>query len=282
MGRARVSLVVYRRRDQARRAVRERVPFSWRLAVRRAPHWLSWWASPPAPLPTGPAFAHLVCARTTPLRRRGTIYDRDVQAGKESNVARAASALHGRVLAPGASLSWHAHVGPPVRVRGFVDGPELHDDRLALGVGGGACQAANLIYWLAVHGGLVVRERHRHGLDLFPDDARDVPFGLGATVFWPWRDLVVENPHPVPLHLALFVEDGALFGRLTAAEPLGATWSVEERGHRFVRRGREVWRMNRLLRWRRSADGRVEMEELADHAARVAYAVPDASVQEEL
>ena len=261
------------RRELVRRAARERVPFSWRVAMRRAPHLMRWAIDRPEPLPRSAALAVEVATRATPLRRRGTTYDLAVQGAKEHNVRRAAAAIDGRRLAPGAVFGWHDHVGPPLRRRGFVDGPELHDGRMAMGPGGGLCQVANLTYWLAVHGGLEIVERHRHALDLFPDAARTVPFGLGATVFWPHRDLVLRNPHGVPVHLSLSITGEALVGRLTAGGDLGATWGVREEGHRFVRRGDIVWRENRLFRWRRAMDGSRSEELLSEHRARVAYPV---------
>ena len=113
------------------------------------------------------------------------------------------------------------------------------------------CQVANLVFWLGVHAGLTVVERHRHALDLFPDDGRQVPFGLGATVFFPTRDLKLANPHPVAVGLRIFVVDGVLRGQLTAAEPLPATWRVVEVAHRFERDADgSVWRINRLERIR--------------------------------
>ena len=139
---------------------------------------------------------------------------------------------------------------------------------------------ANLVYWLAVHGGLLVLERHRHDLDLFPDAERDVPFGLGATVFWPMRDLVVANPHSVPVQVVLDVCGGRLQGALHGAHALGARWGVREVQHRFVRRGGSVWRENRLIRWCESVAGAVIEEPLAEHSARVAYPVPEAQVEE--
>lgn len=268
------------RLDDVRRRVRERVPFSWRLAVRRAPHHLLWRVAPPRTLPVGPPLTEVVCERTSPLRRPGTTYELPVQAAKEHNVATAARALHGRTIRPGEVLSWHAHVGPPTLARGFALGPELHDGRVALGAGGGLCQVANLLYWLAVHGGMLMMERHRHDLDLFPDDQRDVPFGLGATVFWPRRDLVVGNPHPVSLHVSMEVADGLLVGRLTAEGPLGAHWGVREVDHRFVRRGDTIRRENRLVRWRNDLSGTMSEEALAEHSARVAYAVAPELVED--
>ncbi len=178
--------------------------------------------------------------------------------------------MDGVVIDPGQSLSWHAVIGPPIRARGFVPGPELHADRLAQGGGGGLCQVANLAAWLAVHAGLELPVRHRHGLDLFPDEARTVPFGLGATVFFPTRDLVMKNPHEVPLRLGFGVEDGFLLGELRFTEPLDERFVVEERDAGFERIDGVVYRFNRLVRV--SAHGE---ELLWSTRARVAYSVSE-------
>lgn len=160
---------------------------------------------------------------------------------------RAAELLDGVVVPAGGTVSWHDVIGPPIRARGFVPGPELHADRLAEGGGGGLCQVANLAAWLAVHGGLELPVRHRHGQDLFPDEARTVPFGLGATVFFPTRDLVLRNPHDQPVRLGFRIEQGFLVGELRSERPL-PTFRVEERDARFRRVGAHVVRENRLVR----------------------------------
>ena len=83
-----------------------------------------------------------------------------------------------------------------------------------------------------------VVERHRHGLDLFPDHQRTVPFGCGATVFYNYADLRFENPLPQPVLLQFRIEEGTLVGELWAEADPG--WSVEvyEVGHRFFRGNR--------------------------------------------
>lgn len=254
---------------RVRTRVRSRLPFELRVAVRRAPAIVSW-AAGDRGLRRGAALPEVVCRRSSPLRRLAVRYADTLQLGKEQNVARVVRALDGVVLDPGAALSWNAEVGPPLRIRGFVAGPELHDGVLAEGIGGGACQVANLVFWLAVHAGLEIVERHRHALDLFPDDGRDVPFGLGATVFWPTRDLVVRNPHPVPVRFGFGVDASAVHGALTASAPLGARWDVVETEHRYERQGTEIWRCNLLVRREHRADG-IRETALARHRARVCY-----------
>ncbi|MED5371119.1 MAG: VanW family protein [Myxococcota bacterium] len=257
-------------------SIRERIPFGLRVTIRRLPALLRHAArslGPAERLERAPVgFAHTQASRSSPLRRQGTAYRGGRQQAKEHNVERAAQRLDGVVIPPGAEFSWHREVGPPLRVNGFVPGPELHDGRLEMGGGGGACQLANLLYYLAAVGGLEVLERHRHGLDLFPDDDRRVPFGLGATVFYPHRDLRLRNPFPQPVHLQFQVRDGQLHGRLSLAQDPGLRFQVVEEGHRFVRRPDGIWRENHLFRV--GSDGRREL--LSHNLAKVTYTLDPA------
>jgi vancomycin resistance protein VanW len=216
--------------------------------------------------------AHVVVKHASPLRRERTGYDEAWQRAKERNVRRAVQALDGLALGPGELFSWHRHLGPPLRVRGFAAGPELHDERLASGGGGGLCQVANLLFYLAVKAGLEIVERHRHGLDLFPDDSRTVPFGCGATVFFPRKDLKLRNTTGATLTLCLGVDDATLHGELRAHTPLSFRCEVVEAGHRFETDAAGVrWRSNTLYRRWHHADGSTRDEWLADNRARVAW-----------
>lgn len=260
--------------DALRRAARAVLPFAVRAALRAAPAALAHALrpAPGAPAVDRDAFDHVQCARATPLARAGAPYPPALQAGKERNVRRAAALVDGAVVGPGEVFSWHARVGPPLRMRGFAPGPEIHDGRLVAGVGGGACQVANLVFWLALHAGMELVERHRHDLDLFPDHDRTAPFGCGATVFFPARDLRFRNPGSAPVLLELRVAGGSLAGAARVTAPPAARWEVIERDHRFVREGDAVFRENRLLR-RRVGAGEGAEELVAANRARVLYAV---------
>lgn len=252
-----------------RATAREVVPFGVRIGLRRLPALARWGL---LSRPERGEGAYVVTSRCSPLRRPGTTYEAALQSGKEQNVARVASALDGVVLGAGRRFSWNDTVGPPLERRGFVPGPELHDGRLARGIGGGACQVANLLFWLAATAGLEIEERHRHRWDLFPDHQRTVPFGCGATVFWPHRDLVVRNPHGNDLTLHFRVDATHVFGEIRGFEPLGARFHLAETAHRFVEFEGAVWRLNTVSRIREDDRGTTS-EILVHNKARVAYPV---------
>lgn len=262
--------------------LRRRLPFGLRVSVLRLPALARWGMRPTACLPRAhPVGWFTQARRQSPLRRQGTAYEPTLQAAKEHNIRRVVDVLDGLELAPGATFSWHEEVGPPLRLRGFAEGPELHDGRLRTGGGGGVCQVANLVYWLGVHGGLEVVERHRHALDLFADSDRDVPFGCGATVFWPTADLRLHNPHAHPVVLRLALDAAHLSGSLQCPVDPGFRIRLVETDHRFERAGTEVFRHNRL--WREWGGGAtLRREPLAVHRARVCYPVPPSMISSEL
>lgn len=254
-----------------RRLLRAFLPISFRLWLRRAPAILRWLLLP-APLRIREALPHVIAERRSPLRRSQAVYAEHVQRAKEHNVARVASLLDGVAIAPGAELSWHTVVGPPLESRGFREGPELRGEALDSGVGGGACQASNLLFWLAVHAGLTIVERHRHSLDLFPDDGRDVPFGCGATVLYPTRDLRLKNPHAFTVVLRFAVEAGALAGAIEADVLPLHTYRLVEQDARVE----DNWRKNRLER--HTLDGAhrvVHVETLCENTGRICYGDTD-------
>ena len=275
------ALVLRDRRDAlvrvARSAVRDHVPLPVRIERKRAvryPAFLLERKSVARELTEASdrrAFRHALATRASPMKR-GSGYDAVVQRGKEINVRRVVRALNGLRIEPGQLFSYHHVVGRPSVLRGFAPGPELREGRLALGVGGGACQVTNMLLQLGLLGGFEVVERHRHGLDLFPDTGRDVPFGCGATVFYNMADLRLRNPHPFPAVWRLLIRDGVLLGALVAPEPLADPISVFETVHRFVERDDGWWRENRVVR---EAGGR--REEVLHNVARTAYTPAEVS-----
>src|SRR6476469_2779099 len=115
----------------ALKALAKRVlPFRARVLLRQLPAIAAFpFTSSPAKLSRAARgqYTHRHCERATPLRREKTTYAEALQQAKEQNVRRAAELIDGTVISPGQLWSWHAAVGPPLRLRGFAEGPELHD-----------------------------------------------------------------------------------------------------------------------------------------------------------
>lgn len=217
-------------------------------------------------------FPFVLASHETPLRRATVPYDEAAQRGKETNVRIVAGLLNGIVIAPGSEFSYHCAVGRPTRKRGFLPGPELHGEKLELGLGGGACAVSNLLYLLALCSGMEITERHRHGYDLFPDHGRTVPFGCGATVFYNSADFRFRNPHPFPITLAICADQEALRGEIRAARDPGLVFEIYETDHRFDRANGRVIRENRIRRRTLDANGtKMKDEEVAHNRAVLLY-----------
>ena len=191
----------------------------------------------------------------------------EMEQGKLHNVAVALPRFQGIVQQPGEVLSFCRLLGPITYDKGFVDGWELFGDRLAPGVGGGLCALANMIHWLALNTGMTVLERHRHPYDLFPDNARTVPFGVGVTIYYNYVDLQVCHSLPGPVRWRFCLEDGGrLVGEVWSTRPLPEPVAVWETDHRFELERGMKWRMNRL--WRRVG---AQVELLAENRCRCLY-----------
>ena len=186
---------------------------------------------------------------------------RDLQVGKETNVGLGAQRLDAIVIGPNQTFSHHHAIGRTSKQRGFRKGMELRNGESSGSWGGGLCQVSNSFYWVAVRAGMRIVERHRHELDLFPDDERTVPFGCGATVVYNYADFRFENPYPQPVLMRARIEDGAFISELWTTSDPGITVEVEEQDHRFIKDEHGWTRENRLRRRIRDAAGNV----VSDH-----------------
>lgn len=242
--------------------------FTWKVQAHRLLRFARWaveWPRFARRQATDPsAFPHRLFSHTSRLIR-GDAADPMEQA-KRQNVALAAPRLDNLVQRPGEILSFNWRVGPITYRRGFVDGWELFGDRLGPGVGGGLCALANMVHWLALNTGMEILERHRHPYDLFPDQGRTVPFGVGVTIYYNYVDLQVRNPLPWPVRWELKVVGDDLVGAVWGPAPLPAPVRVFETDHRFTVEQGIRWRSNRL--WRQVGD---QVELLAENRCRCLY-----------
>jgi len=137
-------------------------------------------------------------------------------ADRNRNLAMASRYLCGRVLQPGASLSFNEAIGETTVARGYAYGPTFVGSRVVPGLGGGVCQVATTLYDAARKAGLGVLERHQHGMRV-----PYVPAGEDATVSSPYLDLRIRNSTGGPIVIAALGQDNrvsiALYG--TEAPP---------------------------------------------------------------
>ncbi|HEU4413131.1 MAG TPA: VanW family protein [Polyangiaceae bacterium] len=165
----------------------------------------------------------------TSFSRRGKV------AGRAVNIAVAAAKLDGRVLGPGETVSFNRVVGPRTEEAGFAHAPEIFEDEMKDGVGGGTCQVASTLHAAAVYGGLEMVERRSHSRP-----SGYAPLGLDATVVDGAVDLKIKNPHPFPLLIHAYLpRPTVLRVELLGADPpshVEYRYAASGKGEDFVRR----------------------------------------------
>jgi vancomycin resistance protein YoaR len=140
------------------------------------------------------------------------------------NALKAAAALNGAVIAPGATLSYNATVKSWSLDQGYVKAPVSYDGELVRAFGGGVCQTSTTLYNAALLAGLPIVERHPH---VFAPHY--VPPGQDAAVAQPNIDLRIRNPYPWPIRLQTSSDEDVLTIRiLGACRPVG-TVRIEQK-----------------------------------------------------
>lgn len=207
------------------------------------------------------------------LRRKLGDSDPVLQENKITNLKIACPTIDGVLVRPGETFSFWRLVGEATAEKGYVEGMQLSRGEVVRGVGGGLCQLANLLYWMALHTPLEVRERHHHSFDPFPDENRVLPFGSGAGVFYNYIDLRFFNPTEFTFQIKVWLTDEHLKGSITSDRETPFAYHVIEKDHRFTREGGRTFRENTI--WREVIDrrtgNRVDEEMLVRNHAEVKY-----------
>ncbi|HUT75061.1 MAG TPA: VanW family protein [Armatimonadota bacterium] len=133
---------------------------------------------------------------------------------RRHNIALAAAAVDGYLLAPGAVFSYDEVVGPRTENQGYRTAPVIVAGKLVPGTGGGACQVSSTLYQVALRAGLatVKRSHHSHPVPY-------TPAGLDATVVQGVMDLKFRNSLQHPVVLWARVEGGRLICRALGHGP---------------------------------------------------------------
>lgn len=256
-------------------------PVLYKLSLlrQRLPVWLRWYVTTQK-FATQKRATHLPTRVTKHqsllIRKLGTT-DLKLQYNKIQNLKLATSAIDGVIIQPGETFSVWRLVGEPTAKKGYVAGLLLTHGEARVGIGGGLCQLANLLYWMALHSPLMVTQRYRHSFDAFPDSGRTLPFGSGATLFYNYIDLQLYNPTHQPIQIRTWVTDEHLKGTILTIEPLKESYSVVERDHRFLTDGIKFYRANNIIRIvSERATGRFLREEIVcDNFCEMKYTPPE-------
>ena len=194
-------------------------------------------------------YPHQILFHRSPLLRPFPGFDPTQQRDKIPNLRRVVEGIDGLVIQPGEAFSFWRRVGAPRRRRKFVPAQAPLDGIMRTQTGGGIVQASNLIFWLLAHSPLVLIERWRHAYDCFADCARTQPFGSGATVLYPHRDLRLKNQSTQSFQIRLWLSPTHLNGTLNSDAPLDQEISIVESDHRIHEQSQGVYsRHNKLWR----------------------------------
>lgn len=110
-----------------------------------------------------PATAHAETPEVTLIAHFATYYG-DSSEGRKHNIALAASAIDGVVLAPEEEFSFNDTVGARTEARGYRAAYVIQDGVFVEGVGGGVCQVSGTLYNCALLADLAVTCARPHSL----------------------------------------------------------------------------------------------------------------------
>lgn len=159
--------------------------------------------------------------------------DMYLQHNKVTNLQLAIRHLDKVLIKPGQTFSIWRLVGRPTKSKGYLDGLVLHNGKISKGTGGGLCQLGNLLYWMALHTPLTIKERWRHSYDVFPDINRTIPFACGATLSYNYIDLQLENNTDKNFQIHLWLDNEYLHGEITCDSHLNTQYEIYESDHLF-------------------------------------------------
>lgn len=132
-----------------------------------------------------------------------TYYDATEE--RATNVEVAASKIHGKVIQPGETFSYHLTVGDRTRSNGYVPGPAFSGGKVVSAIGGGICQVSSNLYVSLLLAGIEPTEHYYHGQ---PVDY--VPKGLDAVIAKNIKDLKFKNTTNYNIVIDAAAKDGVL------------------------------------------------------------------------
>ncbi len=121
---------------------------------------------------------------------------------RNTNIALSASALNGRVVLPGETLSFNECTGQRTGAKGYREAGAIAGGVLVDDTGGGVCQTSSTLFNAVVRADLKIVERSAHS---WPSSY--VEKGEDATVNWPSLDFVFKNEGKFPVFVVAWYEN---------------------------------------------------------------------------
>ena len=131
-----------------------------------------------------------------------------------ANVARAASLINGKVLAPGDVFSFNDTVGHRTIENGFSTAKEYVDGKSVDGIGGGTCQVSSTLYSAVLYADLSIVERLNHMMTV-----GYIPLGQDATVSDGGVDFKFKNNTDYPIKVSAYTS-----GATITVSIIGTDW----------------------------------------------------------
>lgn len=136
------------------------------------------------------------------------------------------------------------------------------------------CQLSNLLHWMVLHSALSITEHHHHErYNLFPDDRRQVPFGLGTSIVYNYLDYRVTNNTPRTYQIMVWTDGENLHGELRADSPEEQSYRIRVERDCFTKEKDGIYRCCDIYRDITTADGHTSSSHLLSTHARVMYDV---------
>ncbi len=228
---------------------------------------------------TRAALPHLVTAHRSPIRRNLAGVNTRLQDNKAKNLGLAAPCINGILIRPGETFSLWRLVGNTTAGKGYLPGLVIACGKQAEGIGGGLCQLSNLLHWMVLHSALTISEHHHHErYNLFPDDRRQVPFGLGTSIVYNYLDYRITNNTPHTYQIRVWTDDEFLHGELRADTAEMKKYQIRVARDCFIKEENGIYRCSDIYRDMIEADGSTHSEHLLSTHALVMYDVPPEAI----
>lgn len=131
-----------------------------------------------------------------------------------ANIARAASLINGKILAPGEVFSFNDTVGHRTAANGFYSAKEYVDGQSVDGIGGGTCQVSSTLYSAVLYADMGIVERLNHMLTV-----GYIPLGQDATVSDGGVDFQFKNTSDYPVKVSAYTS-----GATITVSIIGTAW----------------------------------------------------------
>ena len=150
---------------------------------------------------------------------------------RNANIALSASALNGRVVLPGETMSFNECTGQRTGAKGYREAGAIAGGVLVDDTGGGVCQTSSTLFNAVVRADLKIVERSAHS---WPSNY--VEKGEDATVNWPSLDFVFKNEGEFPVFVVAWYENQQvtveIYGQML---PDGMTIDLESKVIKTIR-----------------------------------------------